>query len=303
MNRLCTFERAMMGSGAKLRIHAVIGSRGAMLVDTAMRGYESLVKEAVTSVGRLGRDVTWIVNTHAHHDHMGLNSFAQKLTGARIAAHVHGRAWIRDPLINYREFVLQFPDLIKDTPATREEVFNTLGEGTELDMGIKGGEHFYLGDTDVEVVSLPGHVLGEVGLLVREDHTLILGDVLIGLDLPMFHGYVHPVAYRQSLQRLRELVASGAVRHVVTSHLPAIEGSQGIIGMVDERLCEVSSIESLILEMLNRGPTSVEDIWLFVSQAKHKRAEFRGLAMVQGHLEDLTAQMRIVREHGRYCLA
>lgn len=291
----------MQDGTTALRVHAVVGSRTAMLVDTAMRGYDWLVQDAINCVQAQMRPVRWIVNTHAHHDHMGLNALAQEQTGAMIASHPWGRQWIADPEANYRGFVLQFPDLVSDTAEFRREVYGTLGKGTRMDLGISGGEHFYLGDVDVEVIDTSGHVPGEIGLLVTEaEQTLILGDVLVGLDLPFFHGYVQPSVYRRSLGRIYDLLDSGRVTRVLTSHLAPLAGPESALRAIRERVEEVGAIEGIILDMLSQKERTLRDLWMAVSRHKQKQPEFRGLAMVAGHLQELCAKGRINENSGMY---
>ena len=173
------FERPLFGDIA-LRIHLVVGERYAVMIDTGMLGFEDMVKEALDFLNQRGVPLAFIINTHAHHDHIGLNGWVQAQTAARVIGHAWGRRWTEDPDTNYREFVLAFPDIIADSRALHEEVRDTMGIPAPVDMGVTGDEHFYPGGFDVEVIELSGHVLGEVGLLVAEGKTLITGDVLIG---------------------------------------------------------------------------------------------------------------------------
>lgn len=300
MNHVKVFERRMGGGGVVLRVHVLRGARRALLVDTAMRGYEEMLLEALAYVRALGLPLTWIVNTHAHHDHMGLNFWVQTQTGAQIVSHVWSRRWLADPDVNYREFVREFPDLIPDSEALQREVYETLGPGTFLDVGLIGGEHLDLGDVDVEIIDVSGHVPGEIGLLIRDDHLLILGDVLIGLDLPMFHGYVNPAQFRGALYRIQDLVMNGHVTQVSTSHLPPFENLEAILDAVKKRLHEVDHIHSLVVDAVRRQPQTLETIWRAVSSAKRKRPEFRGLTMIAGHLSELQLQGKIVCHDGYY---
>ncbi|PSR32603.1 MAG: hypothetical protein C7B46_13630 [Sulfobacillus benefaciens] len=300
MKHVEAFERPMGMGGTVLRIHVLQGSRHALLVDTAMRGYEHMVADALNYVRSQGLPLTWIVNTHAHHDHIGLNSWVHTQTGAQIVSHIWSRRWLADPDINYQEFVLEFPDLIQETRAWRAEVHDTLGPGTILDVGMVGGEHLDLGDVDVEIIDVSGHLPGEIGLLIRDDQLLILGDVLVGLDLPMFHGYVNPPQLRKALHGIQTLVTNGLVTQVSTSHLPPLKTPEAILDAVTQRLHEVDEIQALIVDAIRDEAASLEMIWRRVSFAKHKLPEFRGLKMIAGHLLELQSQGEIAHRDGEY---
>ena len=293
-----------MGAQNVLRVHLIYDTTQAILIDTGMRGYEYLVEEALSFLRARQISLTWIVNTHAHHDHVGLNGWVLSRTQAQIVSHPWGRRWIADPEINYREFVLGYPALIPDSRALRKEIYETMGGGTHLNVGVVGGEHFYLGErTDVEIIDTSGHVAGEIGLLVTGDHTLIVGDALVGLTLPIFHGYVDPRRYRQTLRKIRRLVTRGRVHRVLTSHLRPLDNPADILQAIAQRLSEVDEIQHLVLQRIHDQPATLREVWLFVSQAKNKEPEFRGLTMVGSHIAHLQEQGRITVENDRYRLS
>ena len=293
------FERPLFGNIA-LRTHLVVGDRWAMMIDTAMLGFEDMVQEALDLLAQRGVPLAFIVNTHARHDHIGLNGWVQSQTAACVVGHPWGRRWTENPDLNYREFVLGFPDIIEDSPALRQEVRLTMGSPVRVDVGVTGREHFYPGGLDVEVIDLSGHVPGEVGLLVNEERTLITGDILIGLNLPMFHGYVDPERFCQSLETIRGLVASGRVTRLISAHLPDLQDATEILEQVAQRQRAVGDIESLILEQAQRDALSLRAIWLRTSEATGKRPEFRGLAMVASHLHQLCDVGRMEEQRGCY---
>ncbi len=295
------FERTLMDE-ISLRVHVIAGDRFAVLVDTAMIGYEDMMTEALDFVRQCGVPLAFIVNTHAHHDHIGLNRWVQDQTGAKVLSHPWGSRWIADPDVNYQEFVLGFPDIIADTKALRQEVRGTLGDGVPLDMALTGGDFLYPGGLTLEIVETGGHVPGEIGILVREARALILGDAFTALNLPFFHGHVRPALYHRTLKRVRSLVEEGRVDTILSAHLPPWVGVGAILAAIEERQNDLDRLEAAILEMVAGGANTLISVWQAVSQKWNKLPEFRGLAMISAHLDQLVMEGRIDREGIYYAM-
>ncbi len=118
-------------------------------------------------------DITRIILTHHHHDHVGAAATLKARTGAKILAHAATRPYLRGEI--------------------------------SLDGTLADGEGFAFGDHEVRVIHTPGHTPGGICLVVA-DRWLVTGDTLfIGncgrTDLP--GGDAH--ALYNSLQSLKRL--------------------------------------------------------------------------------------------------
>lgn len=285
-DRVHKFERPL-GAGGVLRVYLIVGKDCVVMMDTAMIGFEDMVHEALELVHSSGLPLKFVVNTHAHHDHIGLNSLVQADSGAWILAHRWGIPWIVDPGRNYREFALGNPHIISDSPALRDEILGTMGTGCSVDIGVVGGELLDIGKCHLEIVDLSGHVSGEIGLLMKKEKLLLIGDAFTGMDLGFFHGHMRPALYRQTLKRVRRLVDKEEVTEIHSIHLPPLVGRQAIYHAIDSRESFLNALDAAIIEEVSDGSRTLEEIWRAVSLKWHKDPEFRGLSMVQVHLEEL----------------
>ena len=100
-----------------------------------------------------GVGLDWVLETHAHADHLSAAPYLKLKTGARVA----------------------IGERIKTVQKIFRPVFNmkdVSGDGTEFDHLFHDGEHFAIGDLDAEVLYTPGHTPADIsynGDAVRGD--------------------------------------------------------------------------------------------------------------------------------------
>ena len=110
-----------------------------------------------------GFAVDWLLETHAHADHLSAAPYLQQQLGGRIAIGAH----------------------IRDVQQVFKRLFNDSGiatDGTPFEQLFADGERFHIGALDVEVMHTPGHTPGCVSYALRSDAGL---DVFIGDTLFM----------------------------------------------------------------------------------------------------------------------
>jgi len=208
-----------------------------LLVDTGL-GIASLAEAARDLFGK----PVVAVATHTHYDHVGgLHEFATRLVHraeAAMMADFTDFATLRtadlDPellaglraigLAEAEELITAYPDAGYDPAAYRVRSVAP----TRI---VEEGDAIDLGDRHFEVLHLPGHSPGSIGLWEAASGTLFSGDaiydgVLID-DLP-----TSDVAdYIRTMRRLREL----PVRTVHGGHKPSF-GRERLVAIVDDYL-------------------------------------------------------------------
>lgn len=131
--------------------------------------------------------IVWVLETHAHADHLSAAPYVKKLTGALIAIGEH----------------------IKEVQLLFKSQFNlddVSGEGREFDRLLRDGDSFMLGHLTVEVLHTPGHTPACVSY--RIGNAVFVGDTLFmpdyGTARTDFSGGSAQILYR-SIQKLLEL--------------------------------------------------------------------------------------------------
>lgn len=156
--------------------YLIEGQTHAMLIDTA-NGQEDL-RAIVEGLTRLP---VIVVNTHGHGDHIFGNVYFQE-------AWMHPADFeLADTFMGYAKEELDKHGL-KPCPLKALSI----------------GQVFDLGDLQLEVISLPGHTPGSIGLLDRQDRILFTGDAVNTHLWMQLDGCSSIAELRQMLTGLKE---------------------------------------------------------------------------------------------------
>ncbi len=142
------------------------------LVDSGFRGSSSQIISFIHSLGRSAEEISLIILTHNHLDHMGGVAELKRFTPAKVAAHKTD--------ISNTENQLPYPGVIRKLlgilplPALRSPIAVKLDE---VDIQLEGSEVLKpLGG--LRVTHTPGHTPGSISLFSPQKKLLIVGDAI-----------------------------------------------------------------------------------------------------------------------------
>ena len=123
-------------------------------------------RDALTSyIKRNGLKVVKLINTHAHIDHIFGNNFVCKYYNVLPEMHKDELPLLLGAEVSAARFGLEV------SPSPSPEKY------------IEEGDSINFGNTSFEVMLLPGHAPGHIGLIHREEKVAITGDVLFRLSI------------------------------------------------------------------------------------------------------------------------
>jgi glyoxylase-like metal-dependent hydrolase (beta-lactamase superfamily II) len=133
-----------------------------------------------------GLHIAWVLETHAHADHLSGAPYIKLKTGAKVGIGEHIRAVqkIFRPIFNATDLK---------------------GDGSEFDHLFKDGEHFQIGTIDVEVIHVPGHTPADVAYKMGD--AVFVGDTLFMPDYGTARADFPGGSARDLYRSMRKLLA------------------------------------------------------------------------------------------------
>lgn len=166
-------------------VYLLVSSEGLTLVDSGLAGQAERILEQLEAAGYELSELSSIVLTHWHGDHVGNAAQLARRSGARVVAHLQE--------VPYIEQTQQVP-----TATWVQQQLNALGdyvllrrEPCKVNQPVEDGDVLQaLGGT--YVLHTPGHSPGSICLYQPERQILFCGDVLFN---------AHPITGRRGLGR------------------------------------------------------------------------------------------------------
>jgi glyoxylase-like metal-dependent hydrolase (beta-lactamase superfamily II) len=252
--------------------YLLVGDERTLLVDTGLAGTPVGVIDPYLE--QLGIEPDLVLISHADVDHCGGNrAFRERHPRALFACHELDRRWIESNEALLREnygwhAAYGFPQ------PDAEQMLAWLGGDAPVDLGLRGGETIRLGpDWRLEVLHLPGHTSGHVGLWDPRARAAIVIDAVLADGIYDRHGtkLIPPRYY--DLRGLRETI--GRLENLrpdllLTAHYPVLEGADALEWLATGRAF-VDDVERTVRRAVVAGTT---DLWELTQQVNESLGPF-----------------------------
>lgn len=247
-----------------VRIESVLGPRPfaqyllrderSMLVDTGIISTpDDVLLPAFRQLGLDPADLDYVLITHADVDHFGGNAaMRQAAPRAIVCAHTEDAPWIADRERILRErygWYAAHGAAADYDEATKAWLRDAMGPDVPVDLLLVGGEWFRLGPArSLQVLHLPGHSGGHIGLWEPVSRTAIVADAVLAAGLLNAEGevihpppYVLSEAYEATIRRLQSVRPA----RLLTTHY-TVMADDAVDRFLDESLAFVTRARAAV---------------------------------------------------------
>ena len=178
--------------------YILVDAGGPLVLDKGTVDRGTLLEKALEKEGCSPHNLHLIILTHGDLDHAFYAPRIKNKYNTKIAIHKNDSYLVNKPTINdfmnsfkYRSFIYKIVFRLMNSKIY-ETGIKQLGDFETFSPDILIDDNFHLSDFGVqgEVLHIPGHTLGSIGILTKDNH-LISGDVFANIKKPEIASNAH----------------------------------------------------------------------------------------------------------------
>ena len=218
----------------------MIYGREITLIDSGVASSEKMILEYLRNTGRNPGEISLMILTHAHPDHIGAAQAIKEISSCSVAAHSADRIWIENP-----------DQQVKDRPVPG--FFSLVRGSVRVDRIVEDGDILDLGPgLETEVLHTPGHSPGSISLWMPEEGALFSADAIpLAGEMPIYDDIHLSIG---SIQRLRRIEG---IKHLLSSWDEPRLGEDSY-GIMDRGLDYLQRIHSAVIRVAESKNDSTE---------------------------------------------
>jgi glyoxylase-like metal-dependent hydrolase (beta-lactamase superfamily II) len=219
-------------------VYLIYGTNGVCLIDTGIASAEQAIFNYLRSTDRKVSDISLIIQTHSHPDHIGASRTIKGETGCAVAAHPAEKPWIENVQLQAKERPVPGFDFLVAGSFAVNRVLDD-GEVFDLGCGLK-----------LQVFHTPGHSQGSISILLLGYMALFTGDAIpVPGELPIYEDVPASIASIKKLKAVRD------VRHLLPSWDEPRKGAM-VYERMDEGLQYIQRIHTAVRTCAQNAPAS-----------------------------------------------
>jgi len=201
------------------------------LIDSGVSGAQAIIFDYIRQQGRNPEEVSMLILSHSHPDHLGAAKAIRDATDCLVAAHPGEMYWIEDTDRQFSERPVPGFQALVGGPV---HVDRLLANGNILDLG-EG--------IRCKVIHTPGHSKGSISLFFENEKALFTGDAVpLPGDLPIYENMAECVASMKRLMKYENIEV------MLSSWEPPVQGRENIARRMDAGMAWLRRIHETVLK-------------------------------------------------------
>lgn len=263
----------------------LIKGKSAVLIDTGVSTGYKVLTDACGKLRVPKSRIRFIINTHSHWDHIGLNSILREEHKSMVLCHQEDVAFAENHMMQWEKMYNGYPELFAPSKEQKERVFLYAGKESKVDLQFHNDLKLRLGDAIFEIVPTPGHTEGSICIYESTNKLLFSGDSILGEGffgaVPM---YCNVSAYIKSLNEIK----SREISVLLPGHSPPIRGSKRVTEFLEKSEETVRTITEIIIKGLKEKNRDTAEISRLVCMEMKKEFTLHCVHTTIAHLDELS---------------
>jgi hydroxyacylglutathione hydrolase len=209
----------------------IIFSDDIILIDTGVKGSEKIISEYFRLNNRDINEISTIILSHSHPDHIGSAAKIRELTGCKILAHQAEKEWFEN---------IELQNSQRPVPG----FFNLADRPVKIDEFISDKQEIKVEDgLTIKFIHSPGHSKGSLNIQFKEDRILFTADSIpLKNDIPNYDSYFDLM---NSLSSIRD---NDQYDTLLTSWTIPLKDRKSASSLIDEGEDYIELIDNIVKE-------------------------------------------------------
>jgi len=202
-----------------------------VIVDT---GVLERKQELLDEIAKQHYEKLFIVITHAHADHIGNNFAIKEKFNPVFISNIYSKGLLEDYEFQYDQIVGKAKDEYDVDASTRSWYFGLIDQAVSIDIAFYDQMELNLGNRQFQIMHLPGHTVGDLGIIDKENKLLIVSELIFKHSREMIIYIEDYKGYLESLDKIEALVNDYSINTMLTAHeQEPICGKDNILDIID----------------------------------------------------------------------
>ena len=249
-----------------------------VIIDTGTRDEkEKFLKE----IAKYKFKILYVILTHAHPDHIGNNHSIKESYDPIYIANICSKKLLENYVYQFNTIAGRTSDCFKITEELKSFYFGLLDKEVKIDISFYKKMNIDLGNRDLKLIHIPGHTIGDIGIIDKKNKLLILSELIFKHSRKIVMYIESYDKYISSLEIVKDIVKKEDIKYLITSHEEKlIAGRDNILNLIQYNIDYIDGLKSRVETLLEKK-YSVKEIAKEICKIYEKEYTFDSIVTVK----------------------